>query len=268
MTIPDFTLNDGHRIPGVGFGTWPMRGDEAIAGTSSAIEAGYRLIDTAFAYENEEAVGEAVRRSGIRDELTITTKVPGPRLGYDDAIASATESRSALGVDRIDLLLIHGPNADSEDYRDAWRAFVDLRDRGVVRSIGVSNFSIAQLSQVIDDTGVVPAVNQVRLHPYHPETELHRFQVEKGIVTESYSPLGLNPRNPTDLLKEPVIVEIAVAHGISPAQAVLRWHVQLGLLPIPKSGDPQRQRENLDVFGFELDDAELEAISALERSGD
>jgi diketogulonate reductase-like aldo/keto reductase len=264
--IPELELNDGFGIPAVGFGTWPMKGAEATAATLTAIEAGYRLLDTALVYDNEDAVGEAVRRSGIRDELTVTTKIPWDRLAYEDAREAFRESQAALGLDRIDLLLLHSPGREGDLYREAWRALVDLRAEGSVRSIGVSNFTPDQLRRIVADTGVVPAVNQVLLHPYQPQREVREVHTELGIVTESYSPIDLNPMHPTDLLSEPVIVEIAAAHDVTPARAVLRWHVQQSLLPIPKSGDAARQRQNLDVFDFELSSAELDAISALERT--
>jgi 2,5-diketo-D-gluconate reductase A len=263
MSIPTYTLNDGTEIPAIGFGTAGLRGEEAVAATTSALEAGYRLVDTAVNYENEEAVGEALRRSGIpRDELRVTSKIPGRHHGYDDAIASTRESLERLGLDHLDLHLIHWPNPSRDLYVDAWRALVDLREQGLVRSIGVSNFTADHLDRVIDETGVTPSVNQIEVHPLFPQDEMRRANEQRGIITESWSPLGKRQAP----LSEPAVRAAAEAHGVTPGQVILRWQVQQGNLPIPKSATPARQRENLDVFGFELDGAEMEAITALGRS--
>ncbi|ALJ21545.1 aldo/keto reductase [Microbacterium sp. No. 7] len=261
VTIPTVTLNDGVSFPELGLGTYNLRGPEGTDAIVSAVEVGYRLLDSAVSYENEAEVGEAVRRSGIRDELIVTTKVPGRDHGYDETIASAEGSLERLGLDRIDLYLIHWPNPSVGKWLDTWRAMIALRERGAVRSIGVSNFTPAMLTRLIDETGVAPAVNQVELHPYFPQAELRAFHAEHGIRTESWSPLARR----SELLSEPVVGEIAAAHGVSPTQAVLRWHVQLGSTPIPKSASAERQAENADVFGFSLTDAEVAALAALER---
>lgn len=259
--IPTVTLNDGTEFPELGLGTYKLRDEEGIASIVSAIESGYRLLDSAVNYENEREVGEAVRRSGIaRDELIVATKVPGRDHGYDETLASAATSLATLGLDRIDLYLIHWPNPSVDKFVDTWRAMIDLRDRGTVRSIGVSNFTERMLSRLIDETGVAPAVNQVELHPLFPQATLRAFHVAHGIRTESWSPLARR----TDLLENPVVADIAAAHGVTPNRVVLRWHVQLGSTPIPKSADPARQRENADIFDFALTDAEVAAISALE----
>jgi 2,5-diketo-D-gluconate reductase A len=263
MSIPTYTLNDGTEIPAIGFGTAGLRGEEAVAATTSALEAGYRLVDTAVNYENEKAVGEALRRSGIpRDELRVTSKIPGRHHAYDDAIASTRESLERLGLDHLDLHLIHWPNPSRDLYVDAWRALVDLREQGLVRSIGVSNFTADHLDRVIDETGVTPSVNQIEVHPLFPQDEMRRANEQRGIITESWSPLGKRQAP----LSEPAVRAAAEAHGVTPGQVILRWQVQQGNLPIPKSATPARQRENLDVFGFELDGAEMEAITALGRS--
>ncbi|MDX2376085.1 aldo/keto reductase [Microbacterium sp. LRZ72] len=262
ITIPDITLNDGHRFAGLGLGTYNLRGEEGIDAIVAAIESGYRVIDTAVNYENEAEVGEAVRRSSVdRDDLIVTTKVPGRHHGRDEVIASAQESLERLGLERIDLYLIHWPNSRVDKYVDTFRGMLDLRERGLVRSLGVSNFTAPMLERVIAETGATPAVNQVELHPYFPQAELRAFHAEHGIRTESWSPLARR----SELLTEPVLGELAEAHGVTPTQIVLRWHVQLGSTPIPKSADPERQRENADVFGFSLRDDEVAAISALER---
>ncbi len=261
VTIPTVVLDDGTDFPELGLGTYNLRGPEGVGAIVSAIESGYRLLDSAVNYENETEVGEAVRRSGIRDELLVTTKVPGRDHGFDETIRSAQGSLDRLGLERIDLYLIHWPNPRVGRYVETFRAMTALRDEGRVGSVGVSNFTEAMLTQLIDETGVTTAVNQVELHPYFPQEALRVFHAENGIRTESWSPLARR----SELLTEQTVVEIAAAHGVTATQAVLRWHTQLGSTPIPKSSDPARQIENADVFGFTLTDAELAAISGLER---
>lgn len=260
--IPTTTLNDGAGFPVLGFGTYRLRGDDGAAAIAAAVAAGYRLLDTAVNYENEAEVGEAVRRSGIaRDDITVTTKLPGRDHGFDETLASARGSLERLGLERIDLYLIHWPNPSVGRWLDTWRAMIRLREEGLVRSIGVSNFTEAMLTRLIDETGVTPAVNQVELHPYFPQTALRAFHAVHGIRTESWSPLARR----SELLAEPVVAEVAAAHGVTPTQAVLRWHVQLDATPIPKSAHADRQRENADVFGFALTAGEVAALTALER---
>jgi 2,5-diketo-D-gluconate reductase A len=262
--VPTYTLNDGHVIPALGFGTYPLRGAKGVAAVESAVEVGYRLLDTAVNYENEREVGEAIRSSGIpRAELFVTSKIPGRHHGYDDAIASTHESLNRLGLDYLDLHLIHWPNPSVGRYVDAWRALVDLQQQGLVRSIGVSNFTEAHLSRIIEATGVTPAVNQIELHPYFPQREMRRVHEELGIRTESWSPLGKRQAP----FAEPAVSEAAETHGVTPAQVILRWQHQLGCIPIPKSTAKGRQRENLDVFDFELSSGEVDAITALGREG-
>ena len=263
MTIPTYTLNDGTTLPVIGFGTSGLRGEAAVEATSSALEAGYRLVDTAVNYENEREIGEALGRSGVpRDELRVTSKIPGRHHAYDDAIASTRESLERLGLDYLDLHLIHWPNPSRDLYVDTWRALVDLREQGLVRSIGVSNFTAEHLDRIIGETGVAPSVNQIEVHPLFPQVEMRRTNEERGVITESWSPLGKR-QAPLD---EAPVRAAAEAHGVTPGQVILRWQVQQGNLPIPKSATPSRQRENLDVFGFELDDAEIDAITALGQS--
>jgi len=258
--IPTYDLNDGTTIPAIGFGTYPLRGDDGTAAIRTAIETGYRLVDTAVNYENESEVGEAIRRSGVpRDELVVACKIPGRHHAYDDAIASVRESLDRLGLERTDLHLIHWPNPSKGAYVEAWRALVQLQKDGLVRSIGVSNFTEEHLERIIDDTGVTPAVNQVELHPRFPQAHMREVHERLGIRTEAWSPMGKR-RAP---LEEDAVRTAAEAHGVSPGQVVLRWHVQLGSLPIPKSADPARQAQNLDVFGFELTDDEMAAVSGL-----
>jgi len=262
MAIPTHTLNDGSVLPAIGFGTYPLKDDEAVSGIVSAIEAGYRLLDTAVNYGNEREVGEAVRVCGLpREELLVASKIPGRDHGYDDAIASVHGSLERLGLDYLDLHLVHWPNPSVGKYAEAWRALVDLREQGLVRSIGVSNFTAAHLDRIIAETGVTPAVNQIELHPYFPQVEMRAVNADRGIQTESWSPLGKRQAPFT----EPAVADAAEAHGVTPGQVILRWQVQLGSIPIPKSATPERQRANLDVFGFELTDAEMSAITALGR---
>jgi diketogulonate reductase-like aldo/keto reductase len=255
-------LNDGTDLPEIGFGTYPLRGQEAVDAVAGAIGLGYRLIDTAMNYGNEEAVARGIDASGIdRDELVLTTKLPGRHHGYDETMRSFETSCAALGCEVLDLYLIHWPNPSVGKYVDSWRAMVQLQRDGRIRSVGVSNFTPEHLTRIADETGVLPAVNQIEMHPYFPQVEQRAFHAQHGIVTEAWSPLG--KRNaPYD--QEPVRAA-AERHGVTPAQVILRWHTQLGSVPIPKSGNPQRQRENLDVFGFELDADELDAVTALGR---
>ena len=257
-----YELNDGTTLPAVGFGTYPLRGEEGIAAITSALEAGYRLLDTAVNYENEVEVGEALRRSGLpRDEVQLTTKIPGRHHAYELALQSLRGSARRLRVDRLDLALIHWPNPSRGLYPEAWRALVQAQRDGLVRSIGVSNFTGSHLVRVVDDTGVTPVVNQIELHPWFPQQEMRALHADLGIRTEAWSPLGKRSA-PFD---EPAVAHAAKAHGVTPAQVLLRWHLQLGTLPLPKSATPERQRQNLDVFGFELTDAQVGAITALGR---
>jgi diketogulonate reductase-like aldo/keto reductase len=260
--VPTYTLADSTTLPQVGFGTYPLRGEDGTAAIVSALELGYRLLDTAVNYENEKEVGEAVRRSGLpREELRVASKIPGRHHGYDDAVASTEASLERLGLDYLDLHLIHWPNPSVGRFPEAWRALVDLRERGLVRSIGVSNFTEAHLRRIIDETGVTPAVNQLELHPRFAQEEMRSVHDRLGIRTEAWSPLGKRQAP----YQEAAVTSAAERLGVTPGQVVLRWHVQLGSLPIPKSADPERQRQNLDVFGFELTDDEMASITALSR---
>lgn len=262
MSAPGYSLRDGNWIPAIGLGTYGLNDQAGIDAITSGIADGYRLLDTAFNYGNEEAVGEAVRRTDVdRSDLLITTKLPGRFHGYDETLMSFEQSRKHLDLDWVDLYLIHWPQPRIDKFVESWRAMITLREKGLVRSIGVSNFTPAMLTRLITETSVAPVVNQVELHPYFPQQELREFHAEHDIRTESWSPLAKR----TELLQEPVIVELAAAHGVSPAQVVLRWHIELEAVPIPKSADAGRRRENIDVFGFTLSSDEVDAISALSR---
>ncbi len=255
-------LNDGTTIPPIGFGTAGLRGDDAVEAVRSALENGYRLVDTAVNYGNEVEVGEAIRRSGVpRDEIVVTSKIPGRHHAYDDAITSTHGSLERLGLDRIDVHVVHWPNPSQQKYHETWRALVQLRDDGLVRSPGVSNFTRAHLDKVIGDTGVTPVLNQIELHPYFPQAEMRDTDAELGILTESWSPMGKRQAP----FAEPVVRAAAEAHGVTPGQVVLRWQLQLGNLPIPLSRNPSRQLQNLDLDGFELTDGEMDAIAGLAR---
>lgn len=263
---PRLPLADGASIPQLGYGLYKVPAADATGLCLDAIDAGYRHLDTAAFYGNEREVGEAVRASGLpRDELFVTSKVWKDDNGYDRALRAFDESMRRFALDRLDLFLIHWPVPSTDRYVDTWRALIRLRDEGRVRSIGVSNFHAHHIERLVAETGETPVVNQVELHPWLPQAALREFDAAHGIRTEAWSPLARGR-----VLGTPLLDEIAAKHGRSPAQVVLRWHVQLGNVVIPKASRPERIRENLDVFGFELDDDDLAAIAALdsgERTG-
>jgi 2,5-diketo-D-gluconate reductase A len=261
--VPSLVMNNGLEIPQLGFGVFLVPPEETSNAVAEALNTGYRLIDTAQGYRNEEGVGSAIAESDVsRDELFITTKLTNSKHGYDSAMTAFDDSMKKLGLDVLDLFLIHWPLPMFDQYVETWRAFERLLADGRVRSIGVSNFEIAHLQRLLAETDVTPAVNQVELHPEFPQEELRAFHEEHGILTESWGPLGQGK----GLLENPSIVEVARRKDRTPAQVVLRWHVQLGCVVIPKSVHSDRIRENIQVFDFELDDADMADISKV-RTG-
>lgn len=255
------TLNDGHKIPRLGFGTWKIDDEITAEKVCFALKTGYRHIDTAKIYGNEAGVGQGMRRSGLpRGEIFLTTKLWNEDQGYDSALRACEESLKRLNTDYIDLYLIHWPVPAQNLFADSWKALIRLREQGLVRSIGVSNFRIEDLNRIINETGITPAVNQIELHPYFQQAELRAFHQQRGILTESWSPLGRGAE-----LADPVIQRIASAHGKTAAQIVLRWHIEIGCIVFPKSVTDSRIAENFDIFDFSLTDAEKDAIKALDK---
>lgn len=261
--IPAVTLNNGVRMPQLGFGVFQVSDDDTTAAVSAALAAGYRSIDTAAIYGNEAGTGRALAESGIaREELFVTSKVWVADLGYDATLAAYESSLDKFGLDYLDLYLIHWPAPATDGYLESWRALEKLLQDGRVRAIGVSNFLPEHLEKLVGLGGTVPAVNQVELHPALQQRDVAGSNAAHGVATEAWSPLAQGA-----VLGEPAVTAIAAEHGVSPAQVILRWHLQQGRIIIPKSVTPARIRENLDVFGFELADTELAAIDALERDG-
>jgi 2,5-diketo-D-gluconate reductase A len=268
MSIPAIPLNTGATIPQVGLGTWPLDDAQAADAVAAGIEAGYRHVDTATKYGNEAGVGEGIRRSGIdREELFVTTKLDGQFQGSDRAIDGIRAALERLGTSYVDLLLIHWPLPARDEFVSTWRTFERLHADGLARAIGVSNFKPAHLDRLIAETSVVPAVNQIQISPAITRLEQRAYDDAHGIVTQSWSPLG-GGSGVRSLLSEPVIVEVADRLGRTPAQVVLRWHVQQGLVVIPKSSDPERMRRNLDLFTFELSPDDLASLATLDEGPD
>ncbi|MEV6825348.1 aldo/keto reductase [Amycolatopsis sp. NPDC051102] len=261
-SVPVIELNNGVRMPQLGYGVFQIPDDETTAAVKTALEAGYRSIDTAAVYGNEKGVGQAIAESGIaRDELFVTTKLWNSAQGYDSTLKAFDDSMARLGLEQLDLYLIHWPTPKRDKFLDTWKAFEKLYADGRVRAIGVSNFQPAHLERLMDASNVVPAVNQVELHPYLQQPELREFDTKHGIATEAWSPLAKGG----SLLGDPVIADLAVKHSRTPAQIVLRWHLQLGNVVIPKSATRSRIEENFDLFGFTLTEEELDSLTPLDR---
>jgi len=259
-SVPSLTLNNGVPIPQLGFGVFLIPPDETATAVTTALEAGYRLIDTAQGYRNEQGVGEAIARSDVsREEIFITTKLVNGQHGYDQALAAFDESMKRLGTDVLDLFLIHWPLPMFDKYVETWRALEQLLADGRVRSIGVSNFEIEHLQRLANETDITPALNQVELHPEFPQEELRAYHDSHGILTESWGPLGQSK----GLLDDARVVEIAKKNERTAAQIVLRWHIQAGNVVIPKSITPHRIEENINIFDFELDETDMEPIAQL-----
>jgi len=258
--VLNVTLNNGVEMPQLGFGVFKVPDDQATDAVLSALEVGYRSIDTAALYRNEPGVGKAIAQSGIaRGELFVTSKVWNSDQGYDSTLAAYDASLARLGADYLDLYLIHWPTPARDLYCDTWRALESLLADGRVRAIGVSNFHAEHIQRLLDEYNVVPAVNQIELHPELQQAQLREFDVAHGIVTEAWSPLAR-----ATVLTDPVLTSIAERLGVTSAQVVLRWHLQLGNVVIPKSVRPTRIAENFDVFGFELTEADLKQIATLD----
>ncbi|TDL32678.1 aldo/keto reductase [Jeotgalibacillus sp. S-D1] len=262
LSIPEITLNDGVSLPAVGLGTYKLKGNEGVNAINHAIDAGYRLIDTAYNYENEGTVGEAVRRSSIaRQELKITSKLPGRYQEYDKAVTAIQESLFRANLDYYDVFLIHWPNPKQDTYVEAWQALIDAKKWGLIRSIGVCNFLPEHLERLEKETGTKPSVNQIELHPFFNQEEQRLWHKENDIRTQSWSPLA----RANDVLQNATIQKIADNHNKSISQIILRWHYQLGAISIPKSSSPKRQLENISLFDFYLDETEMNILSQLTR---
>ncbi|MGW4235553.1 aldo/keto reductase [Streptomyces sp. NPDC004749] len=260
--VPALTLNNGVKIPQLGFGVWQVPDDEATPAVATALEAGYRSIDTAAAYGNERGTGRALAASGIaREDLFVTTKLQNSDQGYDSTLRAFDASLDRLGLDYVDLYLIHWPMPSVDRYVDTYKAFEKIYSDGRAKAIGVSNFLPEHLDRLAKEAAVVPVLNQIELHPQLQQAESRAFHAERSILTEAWSPLGQGK----GLLEVPTVVAIARKHGRTPAQAVLRWHLQLGNVVIPKSVTPSRIKENIDVFDFELDADDLAALAALDE---
>lgn len=260
--VPEITLNDGLTLPVIGLGTYKLKGSMGVNAITNAINIGYRLIDSAYNYENEGTVGEAVRRSSVpRQDLLITSKLPGRYQSYELAITAIQESLYRAHLDYYDLYLIHWPNPKQDKYVEAWQALIDAKKWGFIRSIGVCNFLPEHLERLEKETGVKPSINQIELHPFFNQGQQRKYHQEHHIITESWSPLG----RANAVLENETIKEIANRHQKTVSQIILRWHYQLGAISIPKSASPERQLENLSIFDFSLDESEMQMINGLTR---
>jgi len=262
MTVPTVKLNDGNHIPQLGYGVWQVGNDEAVAAVSEALKAGYRHIDTAAIYGNEEGVGKAIKSSGIeRGDIFLTTKLWNSEQGYESTLKAFDTSLKKLGTDYVDLYLIHWPMPSKDLFMETWRAFLKLKEEGRAKSIGVSNFRTADLERIIKESGVTPVLNQIELHPQFQQDELRLFHSKHNIATEAWSPLGQGK-----ILEEATLKTIAEKHGKSVAQVILRWHIETGNIVIPKSVTPARIKENFDIFDFHLNGTDHDAITKLDKA--
>jgi 2,5-diketo-D-gluconate reductase A len=260
---PTILFHDGNSIPQVGLGVWQTPNDTAVTAVKAALSEGYRHIDTAAIYENEQGVGEGIRASGVdRSEIFLTTKLWNAEQGYDSTLKAFDASLKRLGTDYVDLYLIHWPAPNRDRYVDTWKAFIQIQKEGRARSIGVSNFYPEHLQRLIDETGITPVINQIELHPDFPQTEARAWHDKHRIVTQSWSPLGQGK-----LLESPVVAQVAAKHGRTPAQVIIRWHIDNGLVVIPKSLTPSRIAENFKVFDFKLDAEDMATLAGLEKDG-
>ncbi|ALB28642.1 2,5-diketo-D-gluconic acid reductase [Companilactobacillus heilongjiangensis] len=257
-----YKLNDGQQIPDFGFGTYKLNGRTGVQSIVSAINNGYKMIDTAYNYENEGTVGRAISESGIdRDKLTVTSKLPGRYYAYDDAITALQESLYRAHLNYFDLYLIHWPNPKRGMYVEAWQALIDAQKFGLVKSIGVCNFLPEHLEKLKKETGILPAINQIELHPYFNQKEMRDFDHDNGIVTMDWSPLG----RASSVLEDPMLIALGEKYHKSVGQIILRWEHQLDTIPIPKSASPVRQRENMNIFDFEISNDDMEKINSLTK---
>ncbi|WP_407976592.1 aldo/keto reductase [Brucella pseudogrignonensis] len=262
MTVPAVKLNDGNHIPQLGYGVWQVGNDEAISAVSEALKVGYRHIDTAAIYGNEEGTGKAINESGIaRSDIYLTTKLWNKEQGYESTLKAFDESLKKLGTDYVDLYLIHWPLPSKDLFMETWRAFIKIKEEGRAKSIGVSNFRTADLERILKESDVVPVLNQIELHPQFQQDELRLFHSRHNIATEAWSPLGQGT-----ILENPTLKTIAEKHGKSVAQVILRWHIETGNIVIPKSVTPARIKENFEVFDFSLNGTDHDAITKLDKT--
>jgi len=261
MPVPAVTLNDLQTIPQLGFGVWTIDNQDAPAAVKNALDVGYRHIDTAMAYHNEEGVGEGVRQSGVaREDVFITTKLQNPDQGYDSALRAFDKSLANLKMDYVDLYLIHWPIPKRDLYVESWNALIRLKNEGRAKSIGVCNFRVVDLERIVHETGVTPALNQIELHPAFQQNALRLFHEKNHIATQAWSPIARGA-----LLQEPVLLDIAASHQRTVAQVILRWHMEIGNITIPKSQTPQRMQENFNIFDFQLTADDHQRIRTLDR---
>lgn len=261
-SIPTITLHDGLEIPVIGLGTFKLKGSTGVAAINQAIDLGYRLIDSAYNYENEGTVGEAVRNSSVvREELIITSKLPGRYHDYDEALTIVEESLYRANLEYYDLYLIHWPNPIQDKYVEAWEGLIEAKKRGMIKSIGVCNFLPEHIERLENETGIKPSINQIELHPYFNQADQRIWHKQNDIATQSWSPLA----RANNVLTHELIAEIAKNHNKTISQVILRWHHQLGAISIPKSASPKRQLENISIFDFNLNDEEMNIINSLSR---